>query len=225
MPNTYKYGSLQSSYFTNFEKLWIEGFLKESKQEDLAKEDNAAKLMQVLSHKGTTDIKTKSLALLEQAHMFSQFVKESFNTTWNRALQFTMKRVQPKESLNESDVQGATAAVKWWLNEAPKQINEKLGIACFDNIVRFTLKSDGEFTKKLGRIDLIRDKDVIASIRPTSVLESIDKLKGKRFKTFEGINTLLAYEPILQFIPEAPTLLNGIAWTAENIKKLEATKK
>lgn len=225
MSNIYKYGSLHSTYFTNFEKLWIEGYLKESKQTDLAMTANVVKLMQVLSQKGTEDIRTKSSALLEQAHMFSSFVKDSFTKTWNRTLQFTMKRVQPTESLNESDIQGATAAVKWWLNEAPKQINEKLGIECFDNIVRFTLKSDGEFTKKLGRIDLIRDKDVIASIRPASVLESIDKLKGKRFKTFEGINTLLAYEPILQFIPEAPTLLNGIAWTAENIKKLEASRK
>lgn len=222
MPDIYKYGPLKSQYFSNFEKIQIEGFCKENNFS--LSESNLTELLLMLRDKGPASIKVKSISLLTEASMFSNFAKDAFLQSWNRVLGFSMKRIQPKEALKESDIEGAKAASKWWLKEAPKKTSEIISSSLFNKIMEVCLMEDHTILNKLKNIDLKRDRELIVKIRPVAVLEGIDKTKGKTFTKYEGMSNLMEFEPALQFIPETENLINALAWTAENIKKLESIK-
>ena len=222
MSDVYKYGPLKSQYFSNFEKIQIEGFCKENNFS--LSESNLTEFLLMLRDKGPDSIKVKSISLLTEATVFSNYAKEAFLQSWNRVLGFSMKRVQPKEALRESDVEGAKAASRWWLKEAPKKTTESISSSILRRIMEVCLTEDHTILDRLKNIDLKRDKDLIIKIRPSSVLEEIDKTKGKTFLKYEGMSNLLEFEPALQFLPEAENLINALAWTAENIKKLESLK-
>lgn len=219
MSTTYKYGPLQSDYFTTFEKLWMEGYAKEHK---INIHENFSMVLSTFAKVGTDSIKTKSQALLAQAGMFSTYAKDTFAQSWNRALGYSMKKSETMKivPLNESDVAGAKAATMWWLKEAPKIIGEKIQKGCFDNIIMECVSNDADILKKLEKFTF-KDRDLIRRIRPQKVLETIDKTKGKSFGVYEGMSELVQFEPAFTWVPEYQNLLNAIAWTSENIKRLE----
>jgi len=220
MSNTYSFGPLRSTYFTTFEKLWIEGHVKEHNLPT----DNVLSLLGRLSQHGTDPIKKKSAELLGEAHRFAEYAKDSFMQSWNRALGYSMKSVKPTGQLHESDVAGAKAATMWWLKEAPVEICKKVQHDCFINILTECVGNDGDLLGNLKKFTF-KDTKTIECIRPKAVLETMDKTKGKKFPSYEGMAQLTQYEPAINLVPEALNLLNAIAWTADNVKKLELFKK
>jgi hypothetical protein len=112
----------------------------------------------------------------------------------------------------------------WWLKEAPKKIGDIIQKDMFENILLECVTNDGEILEKLKKFSF-KDRELMNRIRPKSVMESIDKTRGKQFKIYEGMSELIQFEPAFAWVPEYQNLLNGIAWTSENIQKLEKTKK
>ena len=77
MEKLYSYGPLKSSYFSQFEKMWIEGFCKERKIE-LTESNVCTVLSTILKEKCTETIKNKITALITEAEKFSGYSKDMF---------------------------------------------------------------------------------------------------------------------------------------------------
>ena len=94
MEKTYSYGPLKSSYFSQYEKMWIEGFCKEQKIE-LTESNICSTLSIILKGKTPDSLKEKITTLINEAEKFSSYSKDMFIKSWNNILGFAMSTVKP----------------------------------------------------------------------------------------------------------------------------------
>ena len=226
MASTYTYGPLKSSYFTQFEKLWLEGYCKENKI--TLTENNIATVFAKLidSRKPSKELGNKIQKLLTEAAGFSKFVKTSFNASWNRVLDYSMKMVTSKEALTESQIPAVKKDCSWWLKEAPKAMSHKISRCYFDGIVLECVSGDGEILSKLKTmardghvmLDRIQKSDPFTDKVGTLTMGKFMGTLRERFP----VNEVLANEPTMRLLPHAASIVNTAAWIAENLKRLEA---
>lgn len=212
----YSYGPIKNSYFTTFEKIWIEGYCKDN---NLSIDDNTIlPLLIKLSESASEPIKAKSIKLLADCKNFTDYVGTMFDKSWNNIVGFSMKVVKPSQ-LTESQVNGMMVTSKWWLKEAPKKLSEELKLsyaAAFvydqltndnfqDSVMQFSPARKNAISEKAKSIFnfscvpmphppcRINPKDILMNEAAMRLFPSPEKVVAMAFWTAECVASLNKY--------------------------------
>lgn len=220
MTKIYSYGPLKSSYFSQFEKMWIEGFCRESKIE--LNESNLCNTLRAAAKTCPDPIKNKITSLLTEAEKFSCYSKDMFIKSWNNILGFTMNVVKPEGTISEGQVESLKVTNKWWLMEAPKIMANEMQFSYFKSLVVECLSVNG---------NALNDLKTFSPIKPSRITEN-----AKKYFSYDKIT--MAFPPcridsreikkneaVLCMVPEPDKLIAMIAWCAESVVLLKTFNK
>ena len=211
----YSYGPLKSPYFSQFEKMWIEGFCKEAKIE-LSESNVCAVLSTLLSNKSCpAPIKQKTSVLMTESEKFSNYSKDMFIKTWNNILGFAMSVVKPDGTMNENQMESMKKTNHWWLCEAPKIMSSEMQFSYFKSLVVECVSQNA---------NALTDLKNYSPIKPNRITET-----AKKYFSYEKVTLpfppcrvdtreIKKNEAVLCMIPEADKLISMIMWCAESTK-------
>lgn len=214
MSKTYSYGPLKSEYFSQYEKMWIEGFCKENKIE--LTETNVFYNLNTIS-KGTApaSIKNKITNLIAEAEKFSSYAKGLFEKSWNNILGYSMGIVKPNGTINENQVEAMMKTSKWWLLEAPKIMSEEVRYSYFKGLVLECIGVNGNILEELKTFNPVKKSSLVENAKTHFSYEKITKpCPPCRIPTKD----ILENEPVLNMIPDSSKVIAMIAWSAETVK-------
>lgn len=217
MAGTYSYGPLKSDYFTQYEKMWIEGYCKE--RSIVLSESNVLSVFtSVFKDKTPMQIVSKISTLINEADKFSNYAKGLFEKSWNNILGYSMNVVKPSGTINENQVESLKKISMYWLKEAPKIMSEELRNTYFNIVILETVSESDSALKSL---------DTFSPINPywlhSRMLEnakknfSYDKITMKYPPLRINPIEIKKNEAVLNMIPESDRLIAMIAWTAEGV--------
>ena len=219
MEKLYLYGPLKTSYFSQFEKMWIEGYCKERKL-NLC-ESNLDEILTEIAkeNKGPKDLISKIEKLLIESVQFSNFIKSSITKTWDKLLGFAMGKVIPQSGLNENQIIGIKKSCLFWLKEAPKTISNNISNKYYKEIILECVSNDVKILDELKNFDFKKTFKIAESIKKDNTLYGVlnemnKKLPVCKFPTKE----ILKHESILNIIPNPETFCQMISWTVECVK-------
>jgi hypothetical protein len=211
MANGYTYGPLKSDYFTQFEKMWIEGFCKE-RNITLSEDNICVELVHIKQLCPNGPVFGKVSALLAEADKFSSYSKGLLGKSWDNILGYAMNVVKPTGLLSEGQVDNMKMTNKWWLLEAPKIMMEEMQASYYKSFVVECVSNNG---------NAINDAKQFNPMVKSQITEN-----AKKYFTYERITMkyppcripfveILKNEPVLNMVPECEKIIGMIAWTAE----------
>jgi len=214
----YEYSVLKSSYFSQFEKMWIEGYCKE-RQIDLTESNVCTVLSQIL--KIESPIKNKAANLLKEAEKFSSYSKDMFIKSWNNILGYTMSVVKPTGTINENQMEGMKKTNHYWLMEAPKIMSTEMQHSYFKSFVMECLSNNANLFEDVKNFNPCIKNSLIENAKSYFKYDKVTmKFPPCRINTTE----IKKNEAALNLIPDSDKLISMIAWTAETTKILSTFK-
>ena len=213
MSKTYSYGPLKSSYFTQYEKIWIEGFCKERKME--LSESNLCSTLYLLTNFCAYSLKTKVVNLMQESEKFSTYSKDLFIKSWNNILGYSMGVVQPQGTINENQIESMKKTSKWWLTEAPKLISSEMKHAYFTGLVLECVSVNENVLSELKAFNPCKKTSLIETAKGQF---SYDKITMPCPPCRIPTKDIFENEPVLNMIPNADKIIAMAAWTAETVK-------
>lgn len=220
MDKTYSYGPLKSNYFSQYEKMWIEGYCKEGKIE--LTESNLCTVLSSIRKIGSPkSISEKIEKLIFEAEKFSSYSKDMFIKSWNNILGFSMGIVKPNGIINENQREAMFNTNKWWLMEAPKIMSMEMQYSYFKSFVVECVSIDANAIDNIKTFNPTKNCSIIENAKKYFSYEKINKPHPQcRFKT----DDIKKNEAALALIPDSDKLISMIAWTAETTKVLSMFK-
>jgi hypothetical protein len=216
MEKTYAYGPLKSNYFTQFEKMWIEGYCKE--REIVLTESNLSTTLLGVAVRCPKSIEEKIAKLCKESEIFSIYSKTLFEKTWNNILGYSMNVVKPSGTINENQIESLKKSSKFWLVEAPKILSEELKFSCFKSVITQCLSEDGNTLEELKKFNPGKPSKILESIKKNFSYDVIQvKYPPLRINPIE----IKKNESVLNMIPENDKLIGMITWTAEGVLLLK----
>lgn len=220
MEKTYSYGPLKSSYFSQFEKMWIEGYCKERKIE-LSESNVCGMLSNILKDKSPDSMKVKIKTLINEAEKFSSYSKDMFIKSWNNILGYAMGTVKPAGTINENQKDSMKKTNHYWLMEAPKIISQEMQYAYFKSIVIECLSNNGEALNELKTFNPLKKNSIVENAK---TYFSYDKVTMKFPPCRINTEEIKKNEAALNMIPDADKLISMVAWSAETTKLISMFK-
>lgn len=217
---TYSYGPLKSDYFTQFEKMWIEGFCKESKIE-LSEANLCTVLSTILKSKSNESIKMKITSLINEAEKFSNYSKDMFIKSWNNILGFTMSTIKPAGTISENQRESMKLTNAYWLMEAPKIMSQEMQYAYFKALVIECLSENGKALEEVKTFNPAKSSRIVENAKSYF---SYEKVKMKFPPCSIRTEEIRKNEVALNMIPEAEKIIAMISWTAETTKLISMFK-
>jgi hypothetical protein len=217
--STYSYGPLKSSYFSQFEKMWIEGYCKERKI-DLTESNICTVLSQIC--KIESPVKDKTSSLIKEAEKFSCYSRDLFIKSWNNILGYTMNAVQPSGTISENQVNGMKTVNKFFLLEAPKIMADEMQGSYFKSFVIEGISNNANVLADIKNFNPVSKNSLIENAKQFFTYDKIQMpFPPCRINTTD----IKKNEAALYMIPEADKLIAMIAWSAETTKLLSTFKK
>lgn len=217
--SAYSYGPLKSSYFSQFEKMWIEGYCKERKI-DLTESNVCTVLSQIC--KIESPVKDKTSSLIKEAEKFSCYSRDLFIKSWNNILGYTMNAVQPSGTISENQVNGMKTVNKFFLLEAPKIMADEMQGSYFKSFVIEGISNNANVLEDIKKFNPVSKNSLIENAKQFFTYEKIQMpFPPNRFVKIEE---LLQHEPVLNMIPEANKIVAMIEWAAETVILLNKFK-
>lgn len=220
MSQPYSYGPLKSDYFSQFEKMWIEGFCKERKIE-LSESNVCTTLSMILKDKSPEAISAKIKTLINEAEKFSSYSKDMFIKSWNNILGFAMSTVKPGGTINENQMEAMKKTNHWWLMEAPKIMSTEMQYAYFKSLVVECLAENGKALNELKDFNPAKSCRIIENAKKYF---SYEKVKMKFPPCTIRTEEIRKNEVALNMIPESEKIIAMISWTAETTKLISMFK-
>ena len=208
----YEYSCLKSEYFSQFEKMWIEGFCKESKIE-LSETNVCAVLSTLLSNKNCpAPIKQKTSNLMVESEKFSNYSKDMFIKTWNNILGFTMNVVKPEGTLHENQLESMKTTNIWWLTQAPKIMASEMQFAYFKSLVVECVSENANALADLKNYSPIKQSRITENAKKYFSYEKITMPYPPN--TQINLKEILINEAVLCMVPNPDKLVSIIVWTS-----------
>ena len=218
MEKLYLYGPLKTSYFSQFEKMWIEGYCKEHKIS--LTESNLVEILTEISkeNNGPKDMIKKIEKMMIESIQFSNFIRSSVIKTWDRLLGFAMDKVIPQTGLNENQISGIKKTCLYWLKEAPKIISNNISDKYYKSIILECVSNNQNILNDIKKFDFKKPFKIAESIKKDNsfgILNEMNKnLPLCKFPTKE----ILKHEAVLNIIPNPEVFCQMISWTVECVK-------
>ena len=220
MNKPYAYGPLKSNYFSQYEKMWIEGFCKERKIE-MSESNACSVLASILKEKAPETVKTKITTIITEAEKFSSYAKDMFIKSWNNILGYSMGIVKPSGTINENQMEAMKKTNQYWIMEAPKIMSTEIQHSYFKSVVMECISEDEKTLDKLKEFSPSKGGRVVESAKKYFSYEKIGmKFPGCRIKTDE----IKKNEAIMNMIPDPDKMISMISWTAETTKLISMFK-
>lgn len=213
MGKVYSYGPLKSSYLSNYEKIWIEGYCKENKI--ILTESNLTKTLIELMDKCPDSVDEKIHNLVKESGNFSAYTKSIASKSWNNILGYMMKCVQPIGVLTEAQIKPMIETNYWWRNTALKILSEELAESYFNAIILECMSADELILEKIKSFNPGKANNLMETAKK---LFSYEKIKLAYPEKNINDKEILQSEPGLNLFPNPKSILNMISWTAETTK-------
>lgn len=216
----YSYGPLKSSYFSQYEKMWIEGYCKENKVE-LSESNVCSTLSAIMKGKTPDPLKEKITTLITEAEKFSSYSKDMFIKSWNNILGYAMNTVKPGGTINENQMESMKKTNHWWLMEAPKIMSQEMQYAYFKSLIIECLSENGEALNEIKNFSPVKKNRIVENAK---TYFSYDKVTMKFPPCRINTEEIKKNEAALLMIPECDKLIAMIAWSAETTKLISMFK-
>lgn len=216
----YSYGPLKSDYFSQYEKMWIEGFCKENKIE-LSESNVCTIISTILKGKSPESVNIKIKSLITEAEKFSSYSKDMFIKSWNNILGFTMSTVKPAGTISENQKESMKLTNAYWLMEAPKIMSQEMQYAYFKSLVIECLSENGKALAELKEFNPAKPSRIVENAKSYF---SYEKVKMKFPPCSIRTEEIRKNEVALNMIPEAEKIIAMISWCAETTKLVSMFK-